>query len=195
MISLPSIKTLTAPNPSPMTLSGTNTYILGEKDLIIIDPGPLIESHLKKILEIIQEKEKVKLILLTHHHLDHSEGAEWLSEKTEAPVGAYKNLKLNPNLEWVKLGDQDLLKGDSFTLQVLHTPGHTSDHICLFLTETQALFSGDLILGEGSTTLNPPDGNLKDYMESLYFLKDLNPEVLFPGHGPSGNAGKRIYLH
>ncbi|MCL5055920.1 MAG: MBL fold metallo-hydrolase [Firmicutes bacterium] len=182
------IKIIRAPNPSPKTLQGTNTYILGEKECFVIDPGPLIKSHLNNILTYIQTRE-LKTIILTHHHLDHSGGAGWLKKETKSFIAASDKSWLNPDIKLTDLGN---LQVDSFTLQVIYTPGHSSDHICLFLPETRTLFSGDLILGEGSTTLNPPDGNLKDYMSSLYRLRSLNPTILLPGHGVQGDAVERI---
>lgn len=168
----PSLRTITADNPGPMTLSGTNTYVFGG---IAIDPGPDGEAHLSEVAA-----HSIETILLTHRHPDHASGAARLSEMTKAPVLAFGG------------GIED---GDEFSggLVAVHTPGHARDHVCFFHAESGTLFSGDLIAGEGSIMVAPPDGSLADYMESLERVKNLSPARILPGHGPEvADAGAKI---
>lgn len=154
---------ITAPNPGPLTLSGTNTYVFGG---VVIDPGPDDEAHLYRV----SKASSVSLILLTHRHPDHGSGAPRLSEMTGAPVLAFGD----------GVSDGEELSG----LLAVHTPGHARDHVCFFHRESGTLFSGDLIAGEGSIMVAPPEGNLTDYMESLRKVLRLSPERILPGHGP-----------
>jgi glyoxylase-like metal-dependent hydrolase (beta-lactamase superfamily II) len=170
---------LLAENPSPMTLEGTNSWLLradGAEDVIVIDPGPADERHLR----LLAEQGPVAQILLTHRHHDHAEGARALAELTGAPVRA-----LDPALV---LGDEGLGEGDvvaaaGVELRVLATPGHTSDSLCFVLDD--AVLTGDTVLGRGTTVIAPPDGRLGDYLGSLRRLAEL-PDGLavLPGHGP-----------
>lgn len=174
---------LLAPNPGPMTLDGTNTWVLrepGRDECVIVDPGPLDESHLARVAE----HGPVALIVLTHGHFDHAEGAGRLHELTGAPVVAR-----DPSL---CIGG-DPLAGDAVQemsgvewLTVL-TPGHSSDSICLLLRADRALLTGDTVLGRGTTVVAYPDGQLADYLDSLQRLRDLADEdldIVLPGHGP-----------
>ncbi|MDT7677571.1 MAG: hypothetical protein QOD82_5473 [Pseudonocardiales bacterium] len=183
---------LLAENPSPMTLEGTNTWLLRAPDaeqVIVIDPGPLDEHHLRRIAE----HGPVAQILLTHHHFDHSEGAARLAELTHAPVRA-----LDPKLV---LGGEGLSEGDvvaaaGLELRVLTTPGHTADSLSFVLED--AVLTGDTVLGRGTTVIAQPDGRLSDYLSSLRRLAEL-PEGLavLPGHGPElpdAGAVAREYL-
>jgi glyoxylase-like metal-dependent hydrolase (beta-lactamase superfamily II) len=179
---------LLAPNPSPITLSGTHTYLLGETHVMVIDPGPMIPEHLEAILNAIKGKKLAK-ILLTHHHPDHAGGARFLQEKTEAPILAYVHSPFSPALP---INDGEKIDCNGIVLQAIHTPGHTRDHLCFFQKDEKALFTGDLVLGEGSTTINPPDGDLIAYMQSLEKIKNLGVEKIFPAHGPSPVLPKRI---
>ncbi len=190
----PTASVLLAENPSMMTLDGTNSWLLrapGSEDVIVIDPGPADERH----LQLIAENGPVAQILLTHHHLDHSEGARRLAELTGAPVRA-----LDPALV---LGDEGLGEGDvvaaaGVELRVLATPGHTSDSLCFVLDD--ALLTGDTILGRGTTVIAHPDGRLGDYLGSLRRLAEL-PDGLavLPGHGPelpdAGTIARQYLAH
>ena len=181
-----------ADNPSPMTLEGTNTWLLRGRDqesVIVVDPGPLDERHLR----LIADQGPVAQILLTHRHLDHAEGARRLAELTRAPVRA-----LDPTLV---LGGEGLTDGDVVTaagleLRVLSTPGHTSDSLCFMLPD--AVLTGDTVLGRGTTVIDHPDGTLGDYLDSLQRLAELaNGLAVLPGHGPElADAGPvaRQYL-
>jgi len=158
----PDVERLVAPNPGPMTLEGTNTYLVGRDPTIVIDPGPDDERHIEAIRAAALERGGIGEVLLTHSHGDHSDGVERLGiEPTEIPEG-------------------DALHG----LTPIATPGHAADHVCFLLGD--ACFAGDLILGEGSTIVPPraQGGSLADYMRSLEALAELDLEVIYPGHGP-----------
>ncbi len=156
-------KTITAPNPGPLTLGGTNTYVFGN---VVIDPGPDTGGHLERIAST----SNVEIILLTHRHPDHASGAAQLSGMTDAPILAFGN----------SVSDGEEVAG----LVALHTPGHARDHLCFWDARTGTLFSGDLIAGRGSIMVAPPEGDLRDYMDSLHRVKNLSPERILPGHGP-----------
>lgn len=174
---------LLAPNPSPMTLDGTNTWLVGPgDDLLAIDPGPEDEGH----LQAIAAAGNVRQILLTHGHPDHAEGARRLHEVTGAPVRA-----LDPAH---RLGGEGLAAGDVVTVdevevQVVATPGHTSDCLSFYIPTDGALLTGDTVLGRGTTVVAYPDGDLGAYLESLTMLRDLaqmhEAQSLLPGHGPA----------
>jgi glyoxylase-like metal-dependent hydrolase (beta-lactamase superfamily II) len=179
----PSAARLLAPNPSPMTLDGTNTWILrdpGEPGCVVVDPGPLDNGHLDRIVAA----GPVALIVLTHGHLDHAEAAPRLAEITGAPVVARDPAwcRYAPALE---PGRYDAAAGVDW-LTIL-TPGHSSDSVCLLLGRDRALLTGDTILGRGTTVVSHPDGRLAEYLDSLERLRDLagsEVETLLPGHGP-----------
>jgi len=174
---------LLAPNPGPMTLDGTNTWVLrepGEDACVVVDPGPLDEGHLARIVE----HGPVQLIVLTHGHLDHSEGAARLHELTGAPVLA-RDPAWCIDVEPLEPGRASP-STDVEWLTVL-TPGHSSDSVCLVLTADRALLTGDTVLGRGTTVVAHPDGRLGAYLDSLQRLRDLahaDIDVLLPGHGP-----------
>jgi glyoxylase-like metal-dependent hydrolase (beta-lactamase superfamily II) len=177
-----------APNPSPMTLDGTNTWLIAEPGAttaIVVDPGPLDEGHLQRIRDQADRSgRRIALIVLTHRHIDHSEAAARLAELTGAPVRA-----VDPEQ---RLGDEGLAAGDVLTdagceLRVLATPGHTDDSVCLHLVADGAVLTGDTVLGRGTTVI-ARDGSLGDYLGSLGRLRALADETdlrtLLPGHGP-----------
>ncbi|MER7913492.1 MBL fold metallo-hydrolase [Streptomyces sp. NPDC096068] len=178
-----------APNPSAMTLDGTNTWLLSEpgSDLaVVVDPGPLDEGHLRNVIRTAEKLGKrVALTLLTHGHPDHAEGAGRFAELTRTPVRA-----LDPAL---RLGDEGLGEGDVVTvggleLRVVPTPGHTSDSLSFHLPADRAVLTGDTILGRGTTMVAHPDGRLGDYLDSLRRLRSLTVDdgvhTVLPGHGP-----------
>jgi len=178
-----------APNADPMTLDGTNTWLLAEpgaRRAVVVDPGPLHEDHLRLVLATAEERElRIGLILLTHGHFDHSEGAPRLAELTGAPVRA-----LDPRF---RLGDEGLVGGDvvdldGLRLDVIATPGHSGDSMCFVLPGDRAVLTGDTILGRGTTVVAHPDGRLGDYLDTLHHLRDLaashEVRTVLPGHGP-----------
>ena len=179
---------LLAPNPSPMTLEGTNTWVIaepGSSSVVVIDPGPDDEPHLRRVLaEATAGDRWVAWILLTHGHLDHSAGAARLAELSGAPI-----LAADPA---GRLGAEGMADGDVVTaagcdLRVVATPGHSADSVSLLLPADGALFTGDTVLGRGTTVI-ARDGNLGDYLRSLGQLRELaeatDLRLLLPGHGP-----------
>ena len=175
----PYASVLLARNPSPMTLDGTNTWLLrtpGSESCLVIDPGPDDPEHLRAVVTAAGE---VTEILLTHGHLDHSAGAAALRALTRAPVRA-----LDPAQ---RLGGEGLSEGDvvaaaGVELRVLATPGHSSDSLCFAVGD--AVLTGDTVLGRGTTVVAHPDGRLADYLDSLRRLHDLGTRAVLPGHGP-----------
>ena len=182
-----------APNPGPMTLDGTNSWVLrapGEPSCIVVDPGPLVEEHLDRLVAA----GPVAVVLLTHGHLDHSESAARFAERTGAPVRA-----LDPAQ---RLGEEGLEEGEvvaaaGLELRILATPGHTSDSLCFVLDD--AVLTGDTVLGRGTTVVAHPDGVLGDYLRSLERLQELGERTVLPGHGPelpsAGQAAERYLAH
>lgn len=156
------LERLTAPNPGPMTLEGTNTYVVGRDPAVVIDPGPDDPGHIEAITEVTGARGGIGALLLTHGHADHS--------------GAVETLGIEP----ARPEDGETVAG----LTAIATPGHADDHLCFLLGS--ACFTGDLILGEGSTIVGPREtgGSLFEYMRSLERLRELDLEVLYPGHGP-----------
>ena len=180
-----------APNPGPMTLDGTNTWVLRDptsESCVVVDPGPLTESHLAEVASY----GPVDVVLLTHGHLDHSEGARRFAELTGARVRA-----LDPahRLGEEGLGEGDVVAAAGLELRVLATPGHTSDSLSFVLDD--AVLTGDTVLGRGTTVVAHPDGVLADYLASLRRLAELGDVTVLPGHGPElASAGDtaRAYL-
>jgi glyoxylase-like metal-dependent hydrolase (beta-lactamase superfamily II) len=178
-----------APNPSAMTLDGTNTWLLSEPEsplAVVVDPGPLDEGHLRNVVDTAERAGKrVALTLLTHGHADHAEGAARFAELTGTKVRA-----LDPAF---RLGDEGLDAGDvvetgGLELRVVATPGHTSDSLSFHLPADHAVLTGDTVLGRGTTMVAHPDGRLGDYLDSLRRLRSLTTDggvhTVLPGHGP-----------
>lgn len=178
-----------APNPSPMTLDGTNTWVLAEPgsgEAVVVDPGPRHEGHLAAVLEQVKAADaRVASILLTHGHPDHAEAARHFAEMTGAPVRA-----LDPAH---RLGSEGLAGGDVLTVgslevRVVGTPGHTGDSLSFLLPADRALLTGDTVLGRGTTLVAHPDGKLAEYLDSLTRIRAMAESgaigVVLPGHGP-----------
>jgi glyoxylase-like metal-dependent hydrolase (beta-lactamase superfamily II) len=157
----PEILRILAPNPGPMTLEGTNTYVYGADPCAVIDPGDDSQAHLDAIRAAAGERGGIGVVLLTHSHSDHTAGAEQLGAEVILPA------------------DGELNAG----LRALATPGHAADHVC-FLTADRVCFAGDLVLGLGSTIVPPGGGSLTAYMNSLRLLEAENLTLICPGHGP-----------
>jgi glyoxylase-like metal-dependent hydrolase (beta-lactamase superfamily II) len=179
---------LLAPNPSPMTLDGTNTWLIaepGSPSVVVVDPGPDDEGHLRRVhAEAVAGGRRLAKILLTHGHLDHSAGAARLAALTGAPVQAADPAR--------RLGEEGLADGDVIIaggceLRVVATPGHSADSVCLLLPADDALLTGDTVLGRGTTVI-ATDGNLGDYLRTLGRLRELAEAwgvgLILPGHGP-----------
>jgi glyoxylase-like metal-dependent hydrolase (beta-lactamase superfamily II) len=197
------VRRILAPNPSPMTFRGTNTYVLGSRDLAVIDPGPLDEAHLQAILRAVGPDQRITHIFVTHAHLDHSPLAEVLGRTTGAPVLAYGGATagrsdvmqalaesgLSGGGEGVDAGfmpDRQLLDGDVIETEEWHlkahwTPGHFGNHMCFEVGDM--LFTGDLVMGWASSMVSPPDGDMTDFMASCRRMRALGAKVMHAGHG------------
>ncbi len=194
----PLIRRVIANNPGPFTFTGTGTYIVGQGQVAVIDPGPDDPAHLAAILAAVAG-ETVSHIVITHHHSDHSPLAGPLKAATGAAIygcpvtkvveeeaGAPKmeaghDLGFQPD---VNLCAGGTLAGAGWTLEAIPTPGHTSNHLCYGLKEENACFTGDHIMGWSTTVITPPDGDMTDYLASLAVIRARNFDVLWPTHGP-----------
>ena len=191
------IRRITANNPSPFTFRGTGTYILGEGNVAIIDPGPDQPEHVKAILEGLKN-ETISHILITHTHNDHSPAAKALKEITGAPTYGFgphgsgkPALKLTAQVGGdmdfrpdEKTQDGSVIYGNDWSVSCLHTPGHTSNHICFSWNEEKVLFPGDQVMGWSTSIVSPPDGDMGDYMRSLDKLMSRDDKIYYPTHGP-----------
>ncbi len=177
------ILTIRANNPGPMTGDGTNTYLVGDKEYTVIDPGPNLESHVNRITHLHL---KITSILLTHYHKDHAESAQVLSEKLSIPIYAPLASAFDPIDNLIpdqSLQDNDLINVGQDHMIAVHTPGHASNHFCYFLPKLGALFAGDHIMNGSTVIINPPDGDMRNYIKSLIKVRDLPLETIYPGHG------------
>jgi glyoxylase-like metal-dependent hydrolase (beta-lactamase superfamily II) len=165
-----------APNPSVYTLEGTNTWIVGEEPSIVIDPGPDDATHLD---EVARAAGRVAAVLVTHDHEDHAPGAPAFAELVGAQLYAFR-LK---GAEHLRDGQRVVMSGDA-AIVAEYTPGHSSDHVAFFVPSEGALFTGDAVVGRGTSFIDPPDGDLAQYLRSLQRMRELNPRVIYPGHGP-----------
>ena len=194
----PLIRRVTANNPGPFTFKGTGTYIVGQGEVAVIDPGPDDPAHLEAILAAVAG-ERVTHILITHHHSDHSPLAGALKARTGATIygcavashdeeedGGVKmeaghDLSFRPD---VSLCGGGTVSGPGWTLEAIPTPGHTSNHLCYAFPEENACFTGDHIMGWSTTVITPPDGDMTDYLASLDDIRGRRFDVLWPTHGP-----------
>jgi glyoxylase-like metal-dependent hydrolase (beta-lactamase superfamily II)/8-oxo-dGTP pyrophosphatase MutT (NUDIX family) len=172
---------LIAPNPGMMTGPGTNTYLVGEQDLAVIDPGPAIDSHIEKILA----SGKIRWILCTHTHMDHSPAAAAIKKAAGAklfgrPAPAGQDASFAPDHV---LSHGDVVRFGSLSLRAIHTPGHASNHLCYLLEQTKMLFTGDHVMQGSTVVINPPDGDMRAYLASLGLLLKEDLAIIAPGHG------------
>jgi glyoxylase-like metal-dependent hydrolase (beta-lactamase superfamily II) len=176
----------TADNPGYMTDKGTNQYVLGREEITVIDVALSSEQNIDGILEEIEAMggKKIEKILLTHIHRDHLGGAVALKKKTGAKLGISRSRAGYLGGEDFTYGDGDVLPYDGGELRAVHTPGHESGHCCFYEPQLQLLFTGDHILGRGTTVIPFPDGNMVQYIQSLKKLLPLKLSSLLPGHGP-----------
>lgn len=181
----PLVRRVTAPNPGMRTGPGTNTYIAGTDALALIDPGPESDAHLKVILSAVGER--LRWILCTHTHIDHSPGARALKAATgaevigvPAPSGGKQDVDFTPDRV---LRHDDVLDCGVFKLRAVHTPGHASNHLCYLLDSERLLFTGDHVMQGSTVVINPPDGDMVAYLKSLEALLDLDISRIAPGHG------------
>ena len=165
-----------APNPGIRELEGTNTWIVGDAPAIVLDPGPDHAGHLS---EIARTAGAVGAIALTHDHPDHAPGALPLGATTGAPVFAARPAE---RMERIRDGEQ--VSAGTTSLSVVATPGHTPDHLAFFAAGTGSLFTGDAVLGRGTSVIDPPEGDLAAYLRSLRRMRELAPRTIYPGHGP-----------
>lgn len=177
----PLVRRIVAPNPSMMTGPGTNTYLVGIDEIVVIDPGPDIDAHLDAIAGC--GGDRIRWIACTHTHEDHSPGVAGLKQRTGAEVLAFD---ARDGLEIDRaMGDGDLIEATEFVLRAVHTPGHASNHLCFLLEQERMLFSGDHIMEGSTVVIAPPDGDMGAYLRSLQRLTALRPRLrsIAPGHG------------
>jgi glyoxylase-like metal-dependent hydrolase (beta-lactamase superfamily II) len=168
---LTAVTRVVAPNPGPYTGPGTNTWILDAGPVVVvIDPGPDDDAHLAALERRIGAR-TVGVVLVTHSHPDHLPLAERLARPHKASVRRYP-----------ELDDSDVVRAGNLSMTALHTPGHSADHLCFLLADDRAIFTGDLILGQGSSMVTYPEGDVAAYLRSLDRLAALEPRMLFPGH-------------
>ncbi len=192
----PKIRKIMASNSSPFTLHGTGTYIVGKGSVAVIDPGPYDKSHIQAILNATKG-EKVSHIFITHTHLDHSPAASLLKEATGSRTYGFGkhglgNEELSQDDEGADheftpdyyIADKEKFYGAGWTLTGIHTPGHTSNHVCYSFIEENVMFTGDHVMGWSTTVVSPPDGNMGDYIKSLKKLLERNEVYYYPTHGP-----------
>ena len=183
----PMVRRIVCRNPSAMTGPGTNTYLVGIDEIAVIDPGPDDAAHLDAIAGC--GGDRIRWILLTHTHSDHSPVAAALKERTGAEVlafdGGNDSVGNVPVPIDTRLGDGDVIEATEYRLTALHTPGHASNHLCYLLNEERLLFSGDHIMQGSTVVIIPPDGDMAQYLASLERLKRLRPRLraIAPGHG------------
>jgi glyoxylase-like metal-dependent hydrolase (beta-lactamase superfamily II) len=181
----PGIVRITAPNPGVMTGPGTNSYVVGGRELVVVDPGPDIESHIHALREAVGGR--LKWIVCTHTHLDHSPAAHALREATGAriagrlaPQDGRQDAGFSPDRV---LEDGDSVAVEGATFRAVHTPGHASNHLCYLLEQQKILFTGDHVMQGSTVVISPPDGDMQAYLASLEKLFAIELAALAPGHG------------
>tara|TARA_B110000305_G_scaffold71192_1_gene79902 strand:- start:3876 stop:4718 length:843 start_codon:yes stop_codon:yes gene_type:complete len=180
----PLVRRITAGNASVFTGPGTNTYLVGMDEVTLVDPGPALDSHIEAILGA---SGTIKQIVVTHTHPDHSPGVKLLQEAIDVPAyGLITETTKDQDKTFHPkkfLLDGDLLEEEEFTLEVIHTPGHASNHLCYLVKEEGLIITGDHIMNGSTVVISPPDGNMKHYIESLEKLKNYDLKSIAPGHG------------
>ena len=180
----PLVRRITAGNASVFTGPGTNTYLVGMDEVTVVDPGPALDSHIEAI---VGASGTIKQIVVTHTHPDHSPGVKLLQEAIDVPAyGLITETTKDQDKTFHPkkfLLDGDLLEEEEFTLEVIHTPGHASNHLCYLVKEEGLIITGDHIMNGSTVVISPPDGNMKHYIESLEKLKNYDLKSIAPGHG------------
>ena len=201
----PQIRRVIARNPGPFTFYGTGTYIIGHGEVAVIDPGPALPEHVDAILRALSG-ETISHILVTHTHRDHSPACRLLQQVCDAPSYAFGphgagrsddaapveeggDLDFAPD---IKVGDGDIIQGQNWSMECVHTPGHTSNHLCFQLRESKTLFSGDHVMGWSTSVIVPPDGDMGLYLASLEKLSKRDDAVYWPTHGPAVTDPKTL---
>jgi len=181
----PGLRRVRAPNPGPMTGRGTNTYLLGNDETIVIDPGPDLPDHIDAILRAAPGP--IRWIIVTHTHADHSPATRRLAERSGGRVGGWpaptagrQDRSFAPDR---RLEDRDTVETADCCLRAVHTPGHASNHLCYWDSATATLYTGDHIIDGSTVVIDPPDGNMTDYLVSLETIRGLGAARLMPGHG------------
>ena len=179
------VRRIVAPNPGPMTGPGTNTYVVGETDLVVVDPGPAEPSHIDAILNCVGDR--LRYVACTHTHPDHSPAAAVLADTTGATLvgrttadDRHQDLSFQPASQ---IEDDDCVTGEGWTLRAIRTPGHVDNHVCYLLDEEGVVFAGDHIMNGSTVVIVPPGGNMAHYIASLRRLLDYDVKVVAPGHG------------
>ena len=181
----PGVRRIVAPNPSMMTGPGTNTYLLGESAIAVLDPGPAITAHVADI--VAKAGAEIRWILVTHTHVDHSPAARLLAEQTGAQVFGMPppdTPRQDHHFEPDRVvTDREEIALENTTIEVVHTPGHASNHVCYRHAGLDWLFTGDHVIDGSTVVIDPPDGNMKHYIESLARCRELDCAAIAPGHG------------
>jgi len=190
----PLVRRVVARNPSPFTFHGTGTYIVGRGNVAIVDAGPDLPEHVEAVLNAVRG-ETVTHLIVTHTHMDHSPATAAVQKATGARTYGYGPHPKAPDGETpqeggdplfrpdVTLADGDVVEGQGWNLEAVHTPGHISNHLCFGLREDRAMLSGDHVMGWSTAVISPPDGNMRDYFSSLRKLLPRDEEMLIPTHG------------
>ena len=194
----PCVRRIVANNPGPFTYHGTGTYVLGRGNVAIVDPGPLSVAHVEALLAAL-DGERITHQLITHTHLDHSPAARLVRERTGAQTygfgphgqGRYERgarVEAGADTDFVPdttLRSGDEVEGDGWSVRAVHTPGHCSNHLCFALAQDRILLTGDHVMGWSTSVVSPPDGDMRDYVQSLELLLEREDDIYLPTHGPA----------